>query len=70
MPEINEWERGTARMKLDQFKICDREVSRAVVDGLTAAGYDVEIAPGFDFNNPRAEPEQKGDILTVFQKVG
>ena len=70
MPEINERERGTARVKLDQFKVSDCGVSRAVIDGLTAAGYDVEIAPGFSFDNPCAEPERKGDILTIFQKVG
>lgn len=66
----NERERGTARAMLDQFKVRDCDVQRAVIDGLTAAGFDVELAPGFDLDNPLAEVVQRGAILTVYRKVG
>lgn len=41
MNNQNEREQGTARVLFDRFKVNNGEVSRAVVDGLTAAGYDV-----------------------------
>lgn len=66
----NERERGTARVILDQFKVRDCDVQRAVIDGLTAAGFDVELAPGFDLDNPLAEVVRRGAILTVYRKVG
>lgn len=68
MNNQNERERGTARVLLDRFKVNNEGVSRAVVDGLTAAGYDVEIVPGFTRGGVYGEPIPQGEILTVYRK--
>ena len=68
MNNQNERERGTARVLLDRFKVNNEGVSRAVVDGLTAAGYDVEIVPGFTLGGIYGEPVPQGAILTVYRK--
>ena len=66
----NQTERGqgTARVLFDRFKVNNGEVSRAVVDGLTAAGYDVDIVPGFTLGGVLGEPVPQGDIITVYRK--
>ena len=63
-----EREQGTARVLFDRFKVNNGEVSRAVVDGLTAAGYDVDIVPGFTLGGVLGEPVPQGDIITVYRK--
>lgn len=68
MNNQNERERGTARVLFDRFKVNNDDVSRAVVDGLTAAGYDVEIVPGFTLGGVLGEPVPQGDIITVYRK--
>ena len=55
-------------MLFDRFKVNNGEVSRAVVDGLTAAGYDVDIVPGFTLGGVLGEPVPQGDIITVYRK--
>lgn len=68
MNNQNERERGKVRVMLDRFKVNDSEVFSAVVDGLTAAGYDVEIAHGFTLGGVMGEPVPQGDIITVYRK--
>ena len=68
MNNQNEREQGTARVLFDRFKVNNGEVSRAVVDGLTAAGYDVDIVPGFTLGGVLGEPVPQGDIITVYRK--
>ena len=68
MNNPNEREQGTARVLFDRFKVNNGEVSRAVVDGLTAAGYDVDIVPGFTLGGVLGEPVPQGDIITVYRK--
>lgn len=68
MNNQNERERGTARVLFDRFKVNNGEVSRAVVGGLTAAGFDVEIVPGFALGGVLGEPVPQGDIITVYRK--
>lgn len=63
-----EREPGTARVLFDRFKVNNDDVSRAVVKGLTAAGYDVEIVPGFTLGGVYGEPVPQGAILTVYRK--
>ena len=63
-----EREPGTARVLFDRFKVNNGDVSRAVVDGLTAAGYDVDIVPGFTLGGVLGEPVPQGDIITVYRK--
>ena len=63
-----EREPGTARVLFDRFKVNNDDVSRAVVKGLTAAGYDVEIVPGFTLGGVYGEPVPQGDIITVYRK--
>ena len=59
---------GKVRVLLDRFKVNDSEVFSAVIDGLTAAGYDVEIARGFTLGGVLGEPVPQGDIITVYRK--
>lgn len=68
MNNQNEREQGTARVLFDRFKVNNGDVSRAVVDGLTAAGYDVDIVPGFTLGGVLGEPVPQGDIITVYRK--
>ena len=68
MNNQNEREQGTARVLFDRFKVNNGEVSRAVVDGLTAAGYDVDIVPGFTLGGILGEPLPQGAIITVYRK--
>lgn len=68
MNNQNEREQGTARVLFDRFKVNNGEVSRAVVDGLTAAGYDVDIVPGFTLGGVLGELVPQGDIITVYRK--
>lgn len=68
MNNQNEREQGTAPVLFDRFKVNNGEVSRAVVDGLTAAGYDVDIVPGFTLGGVLGEPVPQGDIITVYRK--
>lgn len=68
MNNQNEREQGTARVLFDRFKVNNGDVSRAVVDGLTAAGYEVDIVPGFTLGGVLGEPVPQGDIITVYRK--
>ena len=68
MNNQNEREQGTGRVLFDRFKVNNGDVSRAVVDGLTAAGYDVDIVPGFTLGGVLGEPVPQGDIITVYRK--
>lgn len=68
MNNQTEREQGTARVLFDRFKVNNGDVSRAVVDGLTAAGYDVDIVPGFTLGGVLGEPVPQGDIITVYRK--
>ena len=68
MNNQNEREQGTAHVLFDRFKVNNGDVSRAVVDGLTAAGYDVDIVPGFTLGGVLGEPVPQGDIITVYRK--
>lgn len=68
MNNQNEREQGTARVLFDRFKVNNGDVSRAVVDGLTAAGYDVDIVPGFTLGGILGEPLPQGAIITVYRK--
>lgn len=68
MNNQNERERGTARVLLDRFKVNNDDVSYAVADGLTAAGYDVDIVPGFTLGGVYGEPIPQGAIITVYRK--
>ena len=68
MNNQNEREQGTARVLFDRFKVNNGDVSRAVVDGLTAAGYDVDIVPGFTLGGVLGERVPQGDIITVYRK--
>lgn len=68
MNNQNEREHGTARVMFDRFKVNNSDISRAVVDGLTAAGYDVDIVPGFTLGGVLGEPVPQGDIITVYRK--
>jgi hypothetical protein len=63
-----EREPGTARVLFDRFKVNNDDVSRAVVKGLTAAGDDGEIVPGFTLGGVYGEPVPQGDIITVYRK--
>lgn len=67
MQNDNERERGTVRVAVDRFKINNHEAARAAVDGLTAAGFDVDIVPGFEIG-VLGNPEPQGDIVTVYRK--
>lgn len=68
MNNPNERERGKVRVMFDQFKVNNSDISRVVVDGLTAAGYDVDITPGFTLGGVLGEPVPQGDIITVYRK--
>lgn len=68
MNNPKERERGKVRVLLDRFKVNDSEVFSAVIDGLTAAGYDVEIARGFTLGAVMGEPLPQGAIITVYRK--
>lgn len=68
MNNQTEREQGMARVLFDRFKVNNSDVSRAVVDGLTAAGYDVDIVPGFTMGGVLGEPVPQGDIITVYRK--
>lgn len=68
MNNQNEREQGTARVLFDRFKVNNDDVSHAVADGLTAAGYDVDIVPGFTLGGVLGEPVPQGDIITVYRK--
>lgn len=68
MNNPKERERGKVRVLLDRFKVNDSEVFSAVIDGLTAAGYDVEIARGLTLGGVLGEPVPQGDIITVYRK--
>lgn len=63
-------ESGEARVLLDKFKINNREIEMAVVEGLIRAGFDVEIEPEI-MPGSRLCPDQQpgGSTIKVFMKV-
>lgn len=65
-------ERGTVRVYVDQFKIRDFGAARAAVEGLTAAGFDVDVKPFTPYNERtgREFPEHAYQNITVYRKEG
>lgn len=59
MSSNNEREKGTVRVLADRIQINNRDIEPAVVQGLTGAGFDVEI-----------EPELvQGSVIKAYRKV-
>lgn len=68
MQNEKEQARGTARVWLDEITVNDFDTERAIVDGLTAAGYDVEVMPEF-VKDPPFPRKKCGSKITVFRVV-
>lgn len=66
MQNEKEQARGTARVWLDEITVNDFDTERAIVDGLTAAGYDVEVMPVFVQGSP-LHRERSGCKITVYR---
>lgn len=56
------------RLLVDKFKINDRDVEKAVVKGLGAEGFDVDIVPGIKLVGAYGEPVPSGSIITVHRR--
>lgn len=65
MENRNEQPRGTVRRFIEQFKIRDYEAARAAVDGLTVAGFDVDIKPFTPYNGRTGEPRPEFTYLVI-----
>lgn len=68
----NEQPRGTVRRWVDQFKVRDYEAAHAAVEGLTAAGFDVDVKPFTPFYEKTGvpRPELTYQTITVYRKEG
>ncbi len=76
MQNSNEQIRGTVRRLVDKFSVRDYEAAHAAIDGLTAAGFDVDVK--VTLPTPRGMGMGKTEftlngavtVITVFRKEG
>jgi hypothetical protein len=63
-----ERQKGTARRLMDRFTVNDWEVARSVVEGLTNAGYDVEIEAEDAVMAPGAVMSKQREVIAVYRR--
>lgn len=68
VPEKREQLKGTARRLMDRFTVNDWDVARSVVEGLTNAGYDVEIEAEDAVIAPGAVMSKQWEIIAVYRR--
>lgn len=67
-----EKKKGTVRVQVEQFKVKEYDVARAAIEGLTAAGFDVEVKPFTPYREKTGQrlPEYTYQTITVYRKEG
>jgi|GEM_PF-3764879 len=76
MQNSNEQTRGTVRRLVDKFSVKDYEAAHAAIDGLTAAGFDVDVKitlptpQGMGMGKSELMLNGAVTVITVFRKEG